>query len=84
METLIALAAFAAVGCIMAATFLYIRQWGPGIVTRRIRCPEKKERADVTFVQKEGDFGSLNVVDVIKCSLLPDGPITCEKACRKV
>ena len=80
--TLIVWLALVAVAVILATALLYIRQWGPGVVTRHVRCPEKHKDARVTFVQKEGDFGSLIVADVLKCSLLPQGPVTCNKACR--
>ena len=72
------------VAAIMIATMYYIRKWGPGNVTRHIFCPERKVGADVTFVQEEGDFGHLRIVDVVKCSLFPGAPVKCDKTCRTV
>ena len=58
-----------------------IWHWGPGLWRRAILCPEKKAPASVSFVRKEGAFGSLQVADVKECSLFPDAPVTCEKHC---
>ena len=80
--TLVTWIALLGVATILGAALLYIRQWGPGIITRRVRCPEKHVDAKVTFVQAEGDFGSLLVTDVTDCSLFPGAPVTCTKACR--
>ena len=46
-----------------------------------VRCPEKKTLATMTVEQREAEFGALQVTDVSACSLLPDGPVTCDKAC---
>lgn len=60
-----------------------LRRWGPGRARRSVRCPEKNQRARLRVEQREGDFGSLRVVDVETCSLLPEGPVTCDKECLK-
>jgi hypothetical protein len=70
------------VAAILAAGTLYIAKMGPGLRTRRVNCPLQHVDADVTFVLKESGFGGLRVADVAKCSLLPEGEVTCEKACR--
>jgi hypothetical protein len=31
--------------------------------------------------QREGDFGSLRVTDVLACSLLANKPVDCDKEC---
>ena len=58
-----------------------IDRWGPGHVRRSVECPEKKVPAEVKVVQTEGSFGALMTTDVESCSLLPEGPVTCDKAC---
>lgn len=58
-----------------------VRRWGPGRARRSVRCPEKNQKARLMVEQREGDFGSLRVVDVTACSLLPDEKVTCGKEC---
>ena len=65
MTELVTWLALLGVAAILGATLLYIREWGPGLVVRRIHCPEKQAEARVTFLQKEGDFGSMKVEDVV-------------------
>lgn len=60
---------------------LAIRRWGPGRAKRSVRCPTKQVRAKVVVEQGEGDFGSLRVSDVTRCSLFRDAPLTCAKEC---
>jgi len=79
---LVAWSALTGVVILMAVGIVYIYQQGPGIITRSVRCPEKRVNARVTFVQKERGFARLAIVDVTKCSLLGPGEITCSKACR--
>jgi len=74
----LAMAAVAGAWGVFAYT---VRRWGPGRRRRSVRCPEKKRRARLVVEQREGDFGSLRVVDVDACSLLPEGPVTCGKEC---
>lgn len=80
METAMA-AAVAAVLSAWAVVGFAIRRWGPGRARRSVRCPTTSLRARVVVDQGEGDFGSLRVSDVVSCSLLPDGPLTCGKKC---
>jgi len=56
-------------------------RWGPGRRHRSVRCPEKKQRAYLVVEQRESGFGTLQVTDVTTCSLLPEGPVTCDKEC---
>ena len=58
-----------------------IRRWGPGRRFRSVRCPNKKVRARVEVEQREGDFGSLRVADIHRCSLIPNAPGDCGKEC---
>ena len=58
-----------------------IWKWGPGMRTRRVRCPETGKRAAVLAKQKESEFGCLRVTDVTKCSLIPRQALFCEKTC---
>jgi hypothetical protein len=58
-----------------------LRRWGPGRATRSVRCPEKGVRAKLRVEQREGDFGSLRVTDVLACSLLAAKPVDCDKEC---
>ncbi|OFW14427.1 MAG: hypothetical protein A3H27_00415 [Acidobacteria bacterium RIFCSPLOWO2_02_FULL_59_13] len=61
--------------------FFGIRRWGPGTLRRSVLCPEKQIPARVTFLRREGSFGSLKVVDVTACSLFSGAPVTCQKNC---
>ena len=64
------------------SVFAYtVWRWGPGRRHRTVRCPEKKRRARLVVEQREAEFGALQVTDVSACSLLPEGPVTCDKAC---
>ena len=58
-----------------------ILRWGPGKVERHAQCPERKKRADFVVLYAEGGFGSVYAADVARCSLLGDGPVTCDRAC---
>ena len=58
-----------------------VYRWGPGKVERHAQCPERKKRADFVVLYAEGDFGSVYPADVTRCSLLGDGPVTCDRAC---
>jgi len=77
-ETQIAAFIVVALWWMIAATA--ILRWGPGKATRWVRCPNEKVRVRVQVQQGEGDFGSLRVLDVAACTLLP-GPVTCGKEC---
>ena len=57
-----------------------IWKWGPGLRKRSVRCPERKLRATVLADQREGEFGTLRVVDVKTCSLTAQ--MDCSKQCR--
>ena len=82
LTSLVNVCALLGVVAIFAAGTLYISKMGPGIINRRVKCPLQHVDADVTFVRKEAGFGKLWIADVAKCSLLPEGPVTCPKACR--
>ncbi len=58
-----------------------IWKWGPGLRTRRVRCPEKGNSALVLAEQRESAFGCLRVVDLRSCSLSPIGVQNCAKKC---
>jgi len=58
-----------------------IRRWGPGPARLRTRCPERRARAQLIVLHREGGFGEIYPADVARCSLLGAGPVDCEKAC---
>ena len=58
-----------------------IWKWGPGLRRRSVRCPEKRVGAKVVADQREAEFGCLQVVEVKKCSLFENAPVTCGKGC---
>ena len=58
-----------------------IWKWGPGLRRRSVRCPEKRVGAKVLADQREAEFGCLRVVEVKKCSLFDNAPVTCDKGC---
>jgi hypothetical protein len=58
-----------------------IRRWPVRVLRRNITCPERDTSAHVTFLRTERGFGNLVVTDVTRCSLFPDGAITCERRC---
>ena len=59
-----------------------IWKWGPGLRKRRVRCPERRQRATVLADQREAEFGTLRIADVKACSLLGPAPVDCSKQCR--
>lgn len=77
---LLAILAVAAAWSVFAYT---VWRWGPGRRRRSVRCPEKNKRARLVVEQRESGFGTLQVTDVTACSLLPDGPVTCDKQCLR-
>ena len=58
-----------------------VGRWGPGIIRRIVRCPEKRSVARVSVLYKEAGFGSVRAEDVVNCSLLGSGPVSCDKDC---
>ncbi|MBI4444216.1 MAG: hypothetical protein HY649_12700 [Acidobacteria bacterium] len=82
MEPLI-IVALSVVSAAWIGVFFGIRRWGPGTLRRSVLCPEKQLPARVTFLRREGSFGSLKVVDVTECSLFSGAPITCHKNCMQ-
>ena len=60
---------------------LTISRWGPGVTRRRVRCPETKKGARIAVKYIESGFGAVRANDVARCSLLGDGPVTCDRAC---
>lgn len=59
-----------------------IRHWGAGFPARSVRCPHKDTRATIsTFSYTKNGWGSVVERDVLRCSLLGDGPVTCDKTC---
>lgn len=81
MTAIIRIALLGVAVCWMVAGYA-IWKWGPGLRKRSVRCPEKKVRATVLADQREAEFGSLRVVDVKACSLVPTAPLNCSKQCR--
>ena len=72
-----------ALGVLLAwtVTGYAIWKWGPGLRTRKVRCPDRGVRARVLAEQREGDFACLHVVDLSACSLAHGGVLTCDKKC---
>ena len=64
-----------------AVAITYIRNVGPGKVFRTVLCPEKKQRASLVVLFKEPIWGRLEATDVVSCSLLEKGPVSCGKQC---
>lgn len=63
-----------------AVAIAYIRNVGPGRVSRAVRCPKTQEHANLVVLFKEPIWGRLEATDVVSCSLLK-GPVTCGKEC---
>ena len=80
METAIAVAVVAVLSAWAVVAFA-IWRWGPGRRKLSVRCPTRQVRGRIMVEQREGEFGSLRVADVVGCSLLPEGPPTCGKQC---
>ncbi len=61
---------------------LVIRNWGAGIPNRSVRCPHRDSRATISAlsVTKNG-WGTAIERDVVRCSLLGNAPVTCDKSC---
>jgi hypothetical protein len=77
-EILLAIAAVAVAWVLVAFA---IRRWGPGLVRRHVRCPEKNCRATVLAKQVEAGYGAIRTSDVLACDLLGDRPVDCAKRC---
>ncbi len=59
-----------------------IRHWGVGFGNRAVRCPhEDKEALISTFSYMKGGWGTTMGRDVLQCSLVGGGPVTCDKGC---
>jgi hypothetical protein len=58
-----------------------VRRWGPGLVRRHVRCPEKHCRATVMAMQVESGYGAIRTSDVLACDLLGNRPVDCAKHC---
>ena len=59
-----------------------IRRWGAGFPARSVRCPHKDACATIsTFSYTKDGWGSTVERDVLQCSLLGGGPVTCDKSC---
>jgi hypothetical protein len=58
-------------------------RWGPGRSRRMVRCPKWGTRAELDVEVKEKEFGSVQAVDVVSCSLFPDRAVNCEKECLR-
>lgn len=69
-----------AVATVMVGLYAIYR-WGPGVVRRSVHCPEKKVKARIEVLRREGSFCTLLDADVTSCSLLPAGTVDCDKAC---
>lgn len=71
----------AAVLCSWAVLVVTLVRWGPGSRKRRVRCPDKKQRASLLVEYEEDEFGSIRPRDIKACSLFPQSPVTCDKHC---
>lgn len=80
MNAMVAVEVVAVLG-MLAVFALAVWYWGPGEREHIVKCPEKKINAKVLVEQREGDFGRLRMADIERCSLLPEGPVACDKAC---
>ena len=59
-----------------------IRHWGAGFPARSVRCPHRGTRATIsTFSYTKNGWGPVIDRDILRCSLLGDGPVTCDKSC---
>ncbi len=59
-----------------------IHHWGVGFPARSVRCPHHDKRATIaTFCYTRNGWGSTVKRDVLQCSLLGSGPVTCDKTC---
>ena len=64
---------------LLAAT---VTRWGPGVRRRRVKCPEKNQRASVLVENKEVSYGITQAVDIKACSFFPRGSaVNCDKQC---
>lgn len=75
------LTAIAWVALVWVTFAVAVAHWGPGVARRLVRCPEKKARARLAVLHTEPSFGAIQAHDVLACSLLGDGPVTCDKRC---
>ena len=82
MSTGLIVATILAIAIVVAGLSIIYR-WGPGVVRRRVRCPEKNVAARVDVLRKEGTWGTLVESDVLSCSLFAEGSIDCSKKCLK-
>lgn len=79
-ELLTAVAVSAVVAVVLLAA-VYIRQVGPGRVTRRVRCPDLGRRARLEVLYGEPVWGTLQAREVTRCSLFGPAAVTCGKEC---
>ncbi len=65
-----------------AIVAVIIHQRGSGIPNRSVRCPDKDVRAriSVLFYNRPG-APPAQEREVMTCSLIGEGPITCDKTC---
>lgn len=71
--------------------FTYVRGWikqtaparlpAPGLVQRRIVCPERGRRARIEVLCTEPAWGLLKAADVVRCSVFGAAPVSCAKKC---
>lgn len=61
-----------------------IREVGPGKVTRRVRCPDLKQRARLEVLYTEPVWGTLQATDITRCSLFGPARVNCDKKCLKL
>jgi hypothetical protein len=82
MSTLYFVVTAAAVILAWVGTAYIIRHWGVGFGNRTVRCPQEgKEALISTFSYMKGGWSTKVGRDVLQCSLLPPGPVTCDKGC---
>ncbi len=75
-------AAIGGVLCCWVVLAVTVTRWGPGVQRRRVKCPEKNQRASVLVENRETSYGFTQAVDIRACSFFPHGsPINCNKGC---
>jgi hypothetical protein len=79
MEAVWLLPAIVAVVAAWVVAIFLVRNWGAGYGARNVHCPHKGVRATISTVNIASGAGIRR--DVLRCSLLPEQPVTCDKSC---
>ena len=70
------------VALVWAGVAYGISRWGSGTLNRFVLCPHKRTSATIsTFCYTRNRWSSRVEKDVLRCSLLGDAPVTCDKSC---